>query len=75
MQICYWILISCETSKINGLRNTVFPLISTTGAYLILKLCGAALIGGRHLNEGGPYFKVREIIRMKFQNFVIFSEN
>ena len=29
--------------------NTVFPLISTPGAYLIFKVSGSALIGGRHL--------------------------
>ena len=27
----------------------------------------------RALKEGGDFFKVREIILMKFQNFVIFS--
>ena len=31
------------------------------------------LTGGWHLNEGDAYFKVKEIIHMKFQNFVIFS--
>ena len=31
--------------------NTVFPLISAPGAYLILKVLGAALIRGRRLFE------------------------
>ena len=53
-------------------ENIVFPLKSTPGAYLILKLEGAALIGGWRLKEGGPNFKVRTVY-MKFQNFVVFS--
>lgn len=36
-------------------------------------LQGPALIGGRRLQEGGAYFKVREIIHIKFQNLVILS--
>ena len=44
-------------------------------AYLILKLKGASLIiwgvGRGGLKEGGAYFKVRETIPMKFQNFVL----
>ena len=32
----------------------------------------AALIGGSCLKEGWVYFKVREIIHTKFQNFSIF---
>ena len=30
------------------------------------------LIGGRRLKEGDAYFKVSEIIQLKFQKFVIF---
>ena len=52
---------------------TVLPLISASGTYLILKLWGAALIGGRCLKEGAPYFKAKGIIEKKFQNAVIFS--
>ena len=37
------------------------------------KLQDAALIGGRHLLEGGTYFKVKGIVHLKIQNFVIFS--
>ena len=36
--------------------DLVFSLIIALNAYLILKLRGAALIGGQHLKEGGPYF-------------------
>ena len=43
------------------------------GTYLISKLSGAVLIGGRCLKEGGAHSKVRKIIRMKFQNIVIIS--
>ena len=50
----------------------MFPLITDPGAYLVSKFQGETLIGGRRLNEGGTYFKVRGIIPMKFQNFVIF---
>ena len=32
-----------------------------------------ALIAGQGLKKGDAYFKVREIIHMEFQNFVIFS--
>ena len=45
---------------------TAFSLIGAPGAYLILKLWDAALIGGRRLKEGGTYYKVREIIHEKF---------
>ena len=41
--------------------------------YFISKLPGAALARGLRLKEGGAYFKVKGIITMKFQNFVIFS--
>ena len=41
--------------------------------YLILKLWGVTLIGEQLLKEGGAYFKVRQIIHVKFQNFIIFS--
>ena len=50
----------------------VFLVISAPGGYLILKLKGAAFIGGLHLKVGGAYFKERRIIHMKFKNFVIF---
>ena len=52
---------------------TVFPRISTAGTYLISELQGSAVIGVWSLTEGGPYFKAREIIHMKFQNLKIFS--
>ena len=40
---------------------------------MILKLQGAALIGGLYLKEGGTYFKVKEIVHMKLQNLEISS--
>ena len=47
---------------------TVFPLISTLRLYLISNLLGEVLIRGQRLKEGDPYFKVREIHHVKFQN-------
>ena len=41
---------------------TIFPLISTTGAYLILKLQGATLMGRQRLEEEGVYFKAEEFL-------------
>ena len=35
--------------------------------------CYYVLIGGRHLKEGGAYFKVKGIFQMIFRNFVNFS--
>ena len=54
-----------------GKLPVIFPLISTPGAYLILKLWDMALISGWQSKEGGAYFKVREIIYMRFQKFEI----
>ena len=54
-------------------KITIFPLISAGGAYQIWKLSGAALTRGRHLLEGGAYFKVREMDNIKCQNLFIFS--
>ena len=48
--------------------DIVFPLISTSGTYLISKLFRL-----RRLKEGGTSLKIRGIIPMKFQNFVIFT--
>ena len=42
--------------------DTVFPLISTAGTYLISKLYDAKLIGGRCFKEGVTYLKVRPLI-------------
>ena len=53
--------------------STVFPLMSAPGAYIILKVEGVALIGGRRLKEGGAYFQVWRVIHMKFENLVIVS--
>ena len=53
--------------------NNVFSLISASGACLISKLKGAALIGGWRLKEGGANFKIQDIIHMKFQNIAILS--
>ena len=50
-----------------------FPLISTPGGYLILKLWDMTLVSGWQSKEGGAYFKVREIIYMRFQKFDISS--
>ena len=44
----------------------MFPLTSFS------KMLGAALIAGWLFKEGGTYFKVKRIIHMKFENFVIF---
>ena len=41
--------------------------------YYILKLLGAALIRGQLKLEGGAYFKVRDMNKIKCQNLVIFS--
>ena len=46
--------------------NNIFPLTR------VPKLIGAALIAGCHLKEGGTYFKVKGIVHIKFDNFVIF---
>ena len=55
-------------SKLDYLHgNNKLPLISAPGAYLILS------IEVRCFKELGGYFKVREIIHTKSQNFVIFS--
>ena len=48
----------------------VFPLISTLSLYVISNLLGEVLIREQCLEEGGAYFKVREICHVKFQNFV-----
>ena len=44
----------------------------TSDAYFISKLEDATIIGGWHLKDRGVYCKVRGVIHMKFQNFVIF---
>ena len=41
--------------------------------WLLFNYEGAAPIGGRHLREGDAYLKVRVVIQVKFQNFVIAS--
>ena len=48
----------------------VFPLVSTLSLYLISNLFGEVLIREQRLKEGDPYFKVRVIHHIKFQNFV-----
>ena len=51
---------------------TLFPLISTLGLYLILHLLGEVLIRGQLLKEDlFQSLKVREIHKIKFQNFVL----
>ena len=47
--------------------------IKPPGAYLMSRLSGEALIGGRCLKEGCAGFKQRRVIYMKFENFVIVS--
>ena len=47
--------------------NTIFPLIRASNAYLILRLCCVVDFRGWRLKEGGAYFKVSGIIRIKFQ--------
>ena len=39
--------------------NIAFPLISTPGAYKILKLLSAVLVRGHHQLEDDVYFKVK----------------
>ena len=51
-------------------RIAVFPLVSISGAYFILKFQGAVVIRGRRLKEGGTYFKVR-----RFTLSIIHSSN
>ena len=53
--------------------SLVFPLISVASAYLILKPCRAALIGGRPLNKESVYIKVRGYIHIDFESVLIFS--
>ena len=53
--------------------SLVFPLISVASAYLILKPCCAALIGGRPLKGEGVYFKVRGYIHIDFESVLVFS--
>ena len=48
------------------------PLINAPGAYSISEFEGAALILGRHIKQGGAYFKIRVIILNKFHDFLIF---
>ena len=50
--------------------HTVFPLISTLGAYQVLNLFGVAFVRGRPLLEGDAYFKVREMNNIKCQNLI-----
>lgn len=49
--------------------NTVFTLITTSGAYLISKLEGAALIEGLCLKQKEAFSS--RVMYTKFQNFVI----
>ena len=55
----------------NLLINTVFPLISASGTYLMSKFSVAVYIKGQRLKEGGAYFKKRRVILIKSENFVI----
>ena len=51
---------------------TVFPLISTLSLYLILHLLGEVLIREQLLKEDlFQSLKVREIHKIKFQNFAL----
>ena len=40
---------------------------------MLRRLWGAAVVGGRHYKEGDAYFKVKEVMPIKFQNFVVLS--
>lgn len=51
----------------------VFSPISTPGDFLMSKLESVTLIGALLLKEGDAYFKLRGIIHLKFQNFIVFS--
>ena len=55
------------------MEDLVFPFISVASAYLILKPCCVALIGGRPLKEEGVYFKVRGYIHIDFESVLVFS--
>ena len=46
------------------------PLIYSSNHYTGFYMTGASFM--KELKEGGAYFKVREVIRIKFKNFVIF---
>lgn len=48
---------------------TIFPLIITPGAYLILRLEGAVLIGDWRLKEGRAYLKAREMNYINLPSF------
>ena len=63
----------CCSTVIKLNEQTVFLLITAQGAYFISKLWGPAIVRKRHLNERGIYLKVRRVIYLKFENFVIIS--
>lgn len=50
----------------------LFKPLSNKLFYSISKHCGAVLIGGWCLIDRGPFFKVRTVTHMKFQNFIVF---
>ena len=52
-------------------KCTVFPLIIASGADLFLKLQGVAPIGRVALKRGRHFFKLKRVLQIKFQNFVI----
>ena len=68
-----WKYNSKPSSRTWRYSYTAFLLVSSPGAYLILKLQGASFIGERYSKEGGTYFNVRRVIQMKFQTFAIVS--
>ena len=63
----------CEESNFNFLNDYCISSGKRPGAYSVLKLLGVVLIGRWHLKEENTYFKVREIIHMKFPKFEIFA--
>ena len=58
---------------IRELYNTVFPLISALAIIKFRSFWDAALIEAWLLKEGGAYLKVRAIIHVNFQNYLILS--
>ena len=84
-QIAEFLKVQCHMNEINlffclriDIKTCTGPIrfccmISAPGTYLILKFWSAVLSGGQRLKEGDVYFKIKEIILMKFQNFVIFT--
>ena len=67
-------------NEINCIKKILFTktiaiifLLSHPGAYLILKILGAALTRRQRFKEGGAFFKVKKK-KVKFQHFTTVSK-